>query len=174
MRNIAQLFPRWFAVMIAISVAVIAYGTLQVEPADEAPAPLQHELFDVLWLDKYPEMSHEKWKAYFFSSDNVGISIDAQSAFKLTLELFEFKAESKKIRFHFPHDGRKAQCGYTIEKLKKPTRHFDTKLIVENDPQNAGQTKEYFTGPEFRSAATLPENLRQTLEAHEVLSRLSF
>lgn len=160
-----KLIPRWFAVMIAISLAVVAYGTLQIGPTEQA-TPQQSQLYDVLWLDKYPEVSHDSWKAYVYSSDNVGISIDAASSFKLTLELFEFKADSKQLRFHFPHDGRKANCSYKIEKLKKPTRHFDTKLTVEKDPQNDGQTKEYFTGPEFRSFEALPEHFRSTLKAH--------
>lgn len=160
-----KLIPRWFACMVLASMAVVTYGTLSLKPAEEA-APLNRELYDALWIDRYPEMAHDKWKAYLFTADNVGLSIDAASAFKLTLEVFEFKADKKSITYHFPHDSRRARCNYSIEKLKKPTSHFDTQLTVENDPQNGGQTKVYFTGPEFRSAETLPPHLRQAVEAY--------
>ncbi len=162
----SKLLPRWFAALLAFSVAVVIYGTMEMSwHQNSQPRINPAKLYDTIWLDKYPEMSHEPWKAYIFTSDNVGIHIDAASSFKLTLELFEFKADNSKLRFHFPHDGRRAHSSYRIEKLKKPTRHFDTKLVIEQDPQNGGQLKEYYTGPEFRSKQNLPEPFKSYLKA---------
>ena len=167
-----RFIPRWFAAMILASLAIVIYGLNQPQQHTSEPGTQTKELYDVLWLDQYPEMQHDKWKAYLFTSDNVGLNIDAASAFKLTLEIFEFKAQNGKLSYHFPHDGRRATCGFRIEKMKKPTRHFDTQLILDADPQSGSQPKTYFTGPEFRSAATLPEHIRQGLENYNLIKYL--
>lgn len=157
--------PAWFRVLLVASVAITTYGlghlgetacqSRQTVTTSDTVAPLAHELNDTLWLDKYPEMMHDKWNGYIFSSDNVGLNIQAESAFKLTLEVFEFQIKKNNLRWHFPHDGKKADTKYTIERLKKPTKHFDRQLTIENDPKNGGATKVYFTGPEFGSAETI-------------------
>lgn len=178
MNKVRRLVPGWFATMIVASAAVCMYGLSQPQlPADQAPTALVEtqaakDLYDVLWLDKYPEMQSDTFKAYSFTSDNVGITMDFHSAFKLTLELFEFKASNTHITYHFPHDGRRANVSYKIEKLKKPTKHFDASLTIENDPANAGQTTVYFTGPNFRSLHNLPTPIQQQLERSGALQQL--
>ena len=117
--------------------------------------PQKGELLETLWLDRVPEMMHDSWNGYLFTSDNVGLNVQAASAFKITLEIFEFQLRKNDIRWHFPHDGNKSNTKYTIEKLKKPTKHFDRQLTIENDPKNGGKTKVYFTGPEFANGATI-------------------
>ncbi len=163
-KSFSSLIPRWFAALLVASFLTVGYGVSQLQSAEVTPA--NKDLYDTIWIDKYPEMSQDTWNAYMFTSDNVGLNIDAASAFKITIELFEFKASGRDIRFHFPHDGRKANSKYALEKLKKPTKHFDTKLTIETDPQNGGQKHVYFTGPEFRSAATLPDAVRDALGVH--------
>ena len=175
MQGISRIVPRWLAVLMVAAWGLILANMIAAPSSGPQPASDQQvsqanvnnnpALFDVLWIDRYPEVQHDTWKAYLYTSDNVGISVDAQSAFKLTIEVFEFKADAARLTFHFPHDGRKAGCAYTIEKLKKPTKHFDIQLTVQNDPQNAGVTKSYFSGPEFRSASSLPSWMRESLEA---------
>ncbi|MEW6281526.1 MAG: hypothetical protein AB1758_23150 [Candidatus Eremiobacterota bacterium] len=161
------LLPAWFAAMIVASLLITVAGTLRsIQPAspDEAvsgAAPA--DLLDVIWIDSYPEVTSDTWNAYLYSSDNVGIFIHAHSAYKLTLELFEFKAGDSAISFHFPHDGRRGKSNFSIEKMKKPTKHFDTQLTLAADPQNQGKNTVYFTGPEFRSLSTLPAPVRQAL-----------
>ena len=171
-----SLIPAWFKTLILASMLIIGYGLTHpsqtnrsMQPADPKVAPTASELFDILWMDKYPEVQHDTWKAYLFTSDNIGVSVDALSAFKLTLEVFEFKADKARLTFHFPHDGRRANCAYKIEKLKKPTRHFDTQLTIENDPQIGGQTHVYFTGPEFRNLETMPSHIREALESNQTV-----
>lgn len=181
MNQVRKLVPGWFAAMIAASAAICVIGLSQPQaPAPEKPALSQsevkpvntRELLDVLWLDRYPEMASDTFKAYTFTADNVGIAMDFHSAYKLTLELFEFKANNSNITFHFPHDGRRGTNGYKIEKMKKPTKHFDIQLTLENDPSNGGKTTVYFSGPSFRSLHNLPSPLRETLENSGALDRL--
>lgn len=164
MKTFFSYIPTWFRVLLVASVAVTVYGIGNLSeiacPGESTTAckdvaPLAHELNDTLWLDKYPEMMHDKWSGYIFSSDNVGLNIHAESAFKLTLEIFEFQIRKSNLRWHFPHDGKKADTKFTIERLKKPTKHFDRQLTIENDPKNGGATKVYFTGPEFGNAETI-------------------
>jgi hypothetical protein len=162
MKTFFQYMPSWFRVMVVASVAIIAYGigtldqTDSTIPASSGEAEIMaHEIHDTLWLDRVPEMMHDSWQGYIFTPDNVGLSIQAESSFKLTLEIFEFQIRKNSIRWHFPHDGKKAETKFTIERLKKPTKHFDRQLTIENDPKNGGQTKVYFTGPEFANAANI-------------------
>lgn len=165
MKSFFRYTPTWFRLMLVASVAVVTYGMSglqcpfnnEVAPADEVKV-LAHEIHDTLWLDRVPEMMHDSWQGYLFTPDNVGLSVQADSAFKITIEIFEFQLRKGSIRWHFPHDGKKAETKFTIEKLKKPTKHFDRQLTIENDPKNGGQTKVYFTGPEFANAETI-ENL---------------
>lgn len=178
MTQIRKYVPGWFAVMIAGSAAICMFGLTQPQaPAPEAPTALvetqnSKELYDVLWLDRYPEMASDTFKAYSFTSDNVGIAMDFHSAYKLTLELFEFKANNTQITFHFPHDNRRASVAYKIEKLKKPTKYFDISLTVENDPANAGKTTTYFSGPQFRNLHDLPSPVAEQIERSGALEQL--
>lgn len=156
MKTFFRYIPTWFRVMMVASFAFVAYGVSQLDAperpstsAEQQPEILAHEIHDTLWLDRVPEMMHDSWQGYIFTTDNVGLAIQAESAFKLTLEIFEFQLRKGSLRWHFPHDGKKAETKFTIERLKKPTKHFDRQLTIENDPKNGGQTKVYFTGPEF-------------------------
>ena len=167
-----SLIPAWFKALIVVSLLIVGFGlTHPSRNTSEKVGPMANDLLDVLWMDKYPEMQHDTWKAYLFTSDNVGVNIDAHSAFKLTLEIFEFKGDKAKLTFHFPHDGRRAASAYKIEKLKKPTKHFDTQLTVESDPQAGGQAHIYYTGPEFRSLQTMPTEIREALEGNQIVNK---
>ena len=155
MKTFSRYIPNWFKVLLVASVAIVTYGMghLQSEPVEVTPQ--KGELLETLWLDRVPEMMHDSWNGYLFTSDNIGLNIQAASSFKITLEIFEFQLRKNDIRWHFPHDGTKSNTKYTIEKLKKPTKHFDRQLTIENDPKNGGKTKVYFTGPEFANGATI-------------------
>ncbi len=179
MNQVRKLVPSWFAAMIAASAAICVVGLSQPQlpsptqaPAAEVETLAAKDLYDVLWLDKYPEMASDKFHAYSFTSDNVGIAMDFHSAYKLTLELFEFKASNTNITYHFPHSGTRANVTYKVEKLKKPTKHFDTQLTIDNDPANGGKTSIYFTGPNFRSLHNLPTPIQQQLERSGALQQL--
>jgi hypothetical protein len=172
MKSFFQYVPNWFKVMLVTSVALVTYGMGNLESETVEVAPQSSELLETLWLDRVPEMMHDSWKGYLFTTDNVGLNIQAASSFKITLEIFEFQLKKKEIRWHFPHDGTKSKTKFTIEKLKKPTKHFDRQLTIENDPKNEGKTSVYFTGPDFANGATIDrlapgarEQLRTIVEA---------
>ena len=69
MNQVRRLVPGWFATMIVASAAVCLVGLSRPEISGGAQAPAAvdtvdalaaKDLYDVLWLDKYPEMaSHE-------------------------------------------------------------------------------------------------------------------
>lgn len=166
MKTFANYLPNWFKLLVVSSLAIVTYGIghlgdssdLGAMPANDAQ-PMAHEIQETLWLDRVPEMMHDSWQGYIFTTDNVGLSVQAESSFKLTLEIFEFQLRKDSIRWHFPHDGKKAETKYSIERLKKPTKHFDRQLTIQNDPKNGGETKVYFTGPEFASGAGGMERL---------------
>jgi len=174
--NPRPLVPRWFAVMLAASLAIILLGLFQPRAA-EAPAPEENAtltaaapLAECMWLDRLPEDPYEPFQVYYFTEEGgrIGLNAKADSAFRVLLEVFEFMdlSDQGRIQFHFPHDRRKPSSNYSIEKLKKPTPYFDTQLTLEKDPQNGGKTKVYFTGPEFRpksDGSGLPEHVRQVL-----------
>lgn len=155
MKNYSSLVPNWFKLMLVASLAVVTYGMGQLDSDNSEIVAQNNQLKETLWLDKVPEVMHDQWQGYLFTPDNVGLAIQAESAFKVTLEIFEFQVRKSNIRWHFPHDGAKANTKFTIEKLKKPTEHFDHKLTIENDPKNGGETKVYFTGPDFKNQDTV-------------------
>lgn len=155
MKSFFKYMPNWFKAMVVASVAVVLYGMGHIESDKVDMTPQSSKLLDTLWIDRVPEMMHDSWKGYLFTSDNVGLNIQAASSFKICLEIFEFQVKKSEIRWHFPHDGSKTKTKFTIEKLKKPTKHFDHQLTVENDPKNGGKTTVYFTGPEFANGATI-------------------
>lgn len=159
------LIPSWFLAMIVASLLISVVGTFKEIGPSADPGVKNKDLYDVIWIDSYPEVTSDTWNGYLFSSDNVGISVQAASAYKLTLEVFEFKATGAALSFHFPHDSRRSTSNFTIEKMKKPTKHFDTQLTLAADPQKQGKNSVYFTGPEFRSLATSPEAVRRALES---------
>lgn len=173
------LVPRWFAVMIAASAAVVTLGVFQPcteQAAPEQPAAAAEQvapaadpaLVECLWLDRLPEDPYEPFQLYFFSEEGgrVGLNAKADSAFKILLEVFEFIDLGDKVQFYFPHDRRKPGSAYKVEKLKKPNAYFDVQLTLDSDPQNGGKKAIYYSGPEFRPEATgetLPPHVRRVL-----------
>ena len=171
-----SLVPRWFAVMIAASVAIVVLGLLgprsQPSEAPEASIAPKDELalVECLWLDRLPEDPYEPFQIYFFTEEGgrVGLNAKAESAFKILLEVFEFidLPDQGTVQFYFPHDRRKPASAYKVEKMKKPNAYFDTQLTLEKDPQNGGRKMVYYTGPEFRPDGDpkgLPLHLQQIL-----------
>ncbi|MGI5843893.1 MAG: hypothetical protein ACOX9B_06950 [Candidatus Xenobium sp.] len=174
--NSRPLVPRWFAVMLAASVAIVLLGITRPEthrqavPEPQLASAAADGLAECVWLDRLPEDPYEPFQLYYFTEEGgrVGLNAKADSAFRILLEVFEFidLPDQGRLQFYFPHDRSKPASTYTIEKLKKPTAYFDTKLTLDNDPRNGGKKKVYFTGPEFRADSdgrTLPEHLRQVL-----------
>lgn len=179
MNQVRRLVPGWFAAMIAASAAICVVGLSRPQLPSEQPASAAavdtlaaKDLYDVLWLEKYPEMASDKFKAYSFTSDNVGVVMDFHSAYKVTFELFEFKASNTNITYHFPHSSTRANVTYKVEKLKKPTKHFDTMLTIDNDPANEGKTSVYYTGPNFRSLHDLPGPIQEQIDRSGALQQL--
>lgn len=170
MKTLAKYSPTWFKAMLVASLAVVVYGLGNISSETVEVTPQRSDILETLWLDRVPEMMHDSWKGYLFTADNVGLNILADSAFKITLEIFEFQLRKDTIRWHFPHDGQKSNTKFTIEKLKKPTKHFDRQLTIENDPKNGGKKTIYFTGPEFANGATID---RLAPGAREQLSQYS-
>lgn len=164
MKNFFQYVPSWFKVMLVCSVAVVTYGLGNLKSENVEVTPMKGEILETLWIDRLPEMMHDSWQGYLFTSDNVGLNIQAASSFKITLEIFEFQIRKNTVRWHFPHDGSKTKTTFKVEKLKKPTKHFDRQLTIENDPKNGGETKVYFTGPEFANGANIEKLAPGALE----------
>ena len=176
MNQVRRLVPGWFAAMMAASAAICVIGLSQPQLPVDQTAPVAavdtqaaKDLYDVVWVDKYPEMASDKFRGYTFSSDNIGVALDFHSAYKVTLEVFEFKASNTNITYHFPHSGTRANVAYKVEKLKKPTKHFDTQLTIDNDPANGGKTSVYFTGPNLRSMHDLPSPIQEQIERSGIL-----
>lgn len=171
-----RLIPAWFGVMIAVSLAVIVYGSmakLQPQQSSEIAAEANKEicLTDCLWLDTMPKDVHDSYQMYIFneSEGRYGISVKADSVYKMLIEVFEYIDLSKQnsIQFHFPHDGRKPSTGYVIAKMAKPDRVFTHQLTLAKDPQNAGSEKVYFTGPDLQldtyQNSELPDFVKQSI-----------
>ncbi|HXE72002.1 MAG TPA: hypothetical protein VNO81_05030 [Candidatus Nitrosotenuis sp.] len=158
-----SLIPGWFALMIALSLAVIAAGLWKGSPPP-APEPaveiMASQLVDRIWVDRLPEHDTDPFQAYMFSSDNVGMSAKFESSYKVLLEIFQFRDSNGQISFYFPHDRRKPTTGYKVEKMARPTRRLNIQLTLEADPQADGQRKVYYSGPELvPGAAGLPSPL---------------
>ncbi len=155
-----KFIPTWFRYLILSCLTVIIAGLIY------GPRQSHHInnnlLYDRLWIDSMPEMSHDEFRAYMFTADNIGINFHGHSAFKLMLEVFEFRAKSDTINFHFPHDGLKEKASFAISPLDNPTEHFDTKLELSIDPKT-GEKKAYFTGPELGSLEEMAPALRLQL-----------
>lgn len=155
-----RYIPTWFAFLIAFSLGIVLYGSF-------SPRPLHRPLTDYIWLDRLPEEPTDPFKAYYFSSDGA-VMVDAPSCYKVVLEIFEFKADGKNIIYNFLHDGRRANSGYVIERMDRPTKDFDTRLTLAKDPNNKNKKTIYFTGPNMRSQDTLPLLVRQALEREKI------
>lgn len=151
--------------MAAFSAGVVLYsygsGSVALNQGDPEPSPTAQaaaeictdsKLVNQIWVDSTPQSAWEPYQMYLFSQkgQRLGIHVSAESAFKQTVEIFEFKNnEPQELRFHFPHDGQKSSSGYAIEELKTPEGMFTTKLTIYADPKNSGKEKVYYTGPKL-------------------------
>lgn len=159
MNKFTRYIPRWFAALIALSIAITLVG---IDRAQQVQS--QHRLIDLIWVDHLPEDPSEPFKAYYFGVDDYGVMLDAHSAYKLVFEVFEFEQSERKLSYNLLHRHKAHSTGYIIEKMDQPTEHFDTKLTIKKDPNCGHKKSVYFTGPEFRSHETLPAVLKTALE----------
>ena len=121
-------------------------------------------LLDRLWIDRVPQRDTDRFNLYvFMSEEQMGLNDQAQSIYRHLLEIFLYDANSREIRFHFPHDSRAAKSAYTVERLARPERNdIDLKLTIAADPQNGNQKTEYFSSTKWNSMdrSTWPAMLR--------------
>jgi len=76
MKNFFQYVPSWFKVMLVCSVAVVTYGMGNLKSENVEVTPMKGEILETLWIDRLPEMMHDSWQGYLFTSDNVEASLD--------------------------------------------------------------------------------------------------
>jgi hypothetical protein len=100
------------------------------------------------WLDEFPEKPEQKFMVYVFSDENVGAHDKADSAYRHLLEIFMLRASTEKISFLFPHDKRKADSSFKVERISRKGQ-FDLKLTLEHDPQLNGKSYVYFSCTEW-------------------------
>ncbi len=115
------------------------------------------------WLDEYPAKPEQKFMAYVFSDELVGVHDRADSAYRHLLEIFTFRVDPEKILYLFPHDQRKAESTYRIEKIQGG--HFNLKLTMMKDPQMGGKTYVYFSHTEWdvKNSSTIPMAVRNVI-----------
>ena len=113
--NPRPLVPRWFAVMLAASLAIILLGLFQPRAA-EAPAPEENAtltaaapLAECMWLDRLPEDPYEPFQVYYFTEEGgrIGLNAKADSAFRV-LRVFGMDSDQGRIQFLSPTVDRPA------------------------------------------------------------------
>lgn len=104
-------------------------------------------LRECLWLDRLPPDAHAPYRAWWFGPEGWGLTVDAQSSYKQTVEIFEFHEDGTEVNFLFHHDDRKPATPYRIEPLQPPTKEFDRQLTLGRDPLNGDRKTTYYTGP---------------------------
>ncbi|MHC9544982.1 MAG: hypothetical protein AB9903_36165 [Vulcanimicrobiota bacterium] len=117
------------------------------------------------WMDEFPAKPEQKFTAYVFSDEMVGVHDKADSAYRHLLEIFTFRVDPEKILYLFPHDQRKADSGYKIEKIQGG--QFNLKLTLMKDPQLGGKTYVYFSHTEWdvKNTSTIPMQVRSAIRA---------
>jgi hypothetical protein len=113
------------------------------------------------WLDEYPAKPEQRFMAYVFTDESVGVHDKADSAYRHMVEIFLLKATADRINYLFPHDRRKADTAYKLERISGD-RYFNLKVTIEQDPQSGGKTYIYFSNTEWnvKSERSMPENIR--------------
>ena len=100
------------------------------------------------WLDEYPQKAEQKFMAYVFSDEGIGVHDKAESAYRHHIEIFTFRATAEKLFFLFPHDKRKGESTYKVDKIQGGGP-FNLKLTLTQDPQNGGKTYIYFSNTQW-------------------------
>jgi hypothetical protein len=113
------------------------------------------------WLDEFPAKPEQKFVAYVFSDELVGVHDRAESAYRHLIEIFSFRMDQEKILYLFPHDQRKAETAYKIEKIQGG-QHFNLRITLTKDPQMGGKTYVYFSHTEWdiKNSSTIPVQVK--------------
>ena len=113
------------------------------------------------WMDEFPEKPEQPFVGYIFTDEAAGISDRADSLYKHLIEIFAFKSSAEKISFIFPHDRRKAESTYKVERIEFKGQ-FNLKLTLQKDPQMKGKTYVYFSNTNWniKNEETIPEEIR--------------
>jgi len=116
------------------------------------------------WIDEYPAKPEQRFMAYVFTDESVGIHDRADSAYRHLIEIFLLKVSAEKIGYLFPHDRRKAETTYKLERIQGD-RYFNLKVTIDQDPQAGGKSYIYFSNTDWnvKNQGSLPENIRPLL-----------
>jgi hypothetical protein len=158
---------RWslfvFAAVVVIGVLMLGAGCGRDGRVVErySGEMAKNMLFNRPWLDEFPEKPEQRFMVYIFTKEGLGVHDKAHSAYRHLLEIFTFRANPEKISFLFPHDNRKAESAYKVERLQG-NRQFNLRVTITQDPQVDGKTYVYFshTDWEMKDRSTLPAELR--------------
>lgn len=149
-------------VAIMCGVALIIAGCSSTRVLERyAGEKAKNMLFNRPWLDEYPQKPDQRFMAYVYSDEGIGVHDKADSAFLHLLEIFTFRATAEKLFFIFPHDNRKAETAYKVEKISGHPP-FNLRLSISQDPKSGGKSYTYFSNTdwEITDSSTLPPELR--------------
>ena len=105
------------------------------DEADKAP----RLILGHVWFDRYPEKRNDEIEIVIFFGGGIGIT-DKGSAYRSTLEIFEFERQKDRLDVTFLHDKRKADVKFKVESCDdRPP--FDACLTF--DPPFGGRKKLY-------------------------------
>ncbi len=113
------------------------------------------------WIDEYPAKPEQRFMAYVFTDESVGIHDKADSAYRHLVEIFLLKVSAEKIGYLFPHDRRKADTAYKLERIQGD-KYFNLKVTIDQDPQAGGKSYIYFSNTEWnvKNQGSLPESVK--------------
>jgi hypothetical protein len=157
---------RFLIILVACAVAFLLWSAAGCQKSCRVLERYKGEMAKSLllnrpWLDEFPDKPEKKFMVYVFTDESVGAHDKADSAYRHLLEIFMLRVATDKIAFLFPHDQRKAETTYKVERIQRKGQ-FDLKLTLDRDPQLNGKPYVYFscTEWEIKNQRTIPEFLK--------------
>jgi hypothetical protein len=135
-----QILRVWWLLIIAALVGSGLWFTDRFTPLDTA------QLLDRPWVDHMPHSEREPFRVYLLShhqgenGELAGGYIQAESSYKVHLEMMTHQEDEKEITFTFLHDNVKAVSEYRIERIPADEDDIDLKMTLARDPRTNGQS----------------------------------
>jgi hypothetical protein len=121
------------------------------------------------WFDRYPRTAKDEVKLWIFFAGGLGI-YESGSAWKVSLEIFDFERQGESVALEFLQDGKKASTRFSIATCDD-VPPFDVCLTLVDPPR--GPAKYYGFASEDEMNAHIPwaramiDTARATANARE-------
>lgn len=143
------------------SAALVSWTGGDEAQVAERPARL---LLNRIWFDRMPETNRDDVAVWIWLAGGIGI-YQHGSAFRASMDIFEFERSGHSVAMSFLHDGEAASTEYTIESCDEQPP-FDLCLTLLTAPRGRNRYYSFGSGDDMSEQIPWSNRIMAAARAH--------